>query len=225
VQTRMKSLSLLISFAIATTCYGAEFFKCGDIYTDSPINNSCSSISITEQKIERPKSLELKDSYNNYTTTYTTTYPPGYERKKEYHTATLKRVIDGDTIEVEMEGKPVRVRYKGIDCPEISQKGGQEAKEANKNMLSSTVTLITDDQTDGGYGRLAAYIQYGNSTVNEELVKKGYCWAYGSEFKDIQEKAKAYREGIWKDDNPQSPSEYRQTAPKRIRKLKKLRMH
>jgi len=221
----MKSLLLLISLAIATTCYGAEFFKCGGIYTDNPISNDCSSISITEQKIERPKSLELKDSYSNYTNTYTNRYTPGYESKKEYHTATLKRVIDGDTIEVEMKGKPVRVRYKGIDCPEISQKGGQEATNANKKMIGSNVTIITDSQTDGGYGRLAANVQDGDSTISEELVRQGYCHAYGPEYKDIEETAKVYKEGIWKDDNPQSPSEYRRTAPKRIRKLKTPRMY
>jgi len=215
----------LLSLVLAIDCYGASFYKCGDSYTNIPTGEDCTDVSITEQKIERPQSLDLKKSYSSPTypdsQTNSGSYPSRYGGtfKGSRRTATLKRVIDGDTIEVELEGKLVRVRYKGIDCPEINQKGGKEATEANKRMLGSTLTLITDGYT-GGYGRLGAYVEYGSSTVNEELVKQGYCMASGLEFKDAQESARVYREGIWRDDNQQSPSEFRQSHPKRIKKYK-----
>jgi len=49
----------LLSLVLAIDCYGASFYKCGDSYTNIPTGEDCTDVSITEQKIERPQSLDV----------------------------------------------------------------------------------------------------------------------------------------------------------------------
>jgi endonuclease YncB( thermonuclease family) len=49
----------------------------------------------------------------------------------------VTRVIDGDTIEVAMNGKREIVRYILIDAPEMGTKAGERAKEANRRLVEA----------------------------------------------------------------------------------------
>lgn len=46
------------------------------------------------------------------------------------------RIIDGDTIEVNHENKLTRIRFFGIDAPELKQSFGKQSKEALSRILS-----------------------------------------------------------------------------------------
>jgi endonuclease YncB( thermonuclease family) len=66
-------------------------------------------------------------------------------------TGPVVKVIDGDTIDVELDGRPVRVRYIGINTPETKHltKGrescGREASAANRRLVEGqTVRLELD---------------------------------------------------------------------------------
>ena len=83
-------------------------------------------------------------------------------------TATVLKVVDGDTIDIrdEVRGR-LRVRILGIDTPETKKPGysagcwGPEATEfAKSNMVGQRVALVTDptqDMTDR-FGRTLAYL-------------------------------------------------------------------
>lgn len=69
--------------------------------------------------------------------------------------ATVVRVIDGDTIEVDIGGSLYKVRYIGIDTPEIGQPSGEEAATVNAELVSGkTVYLEKDVSETDRYGRL-----------------------------------------------------------------------
>ncbi len=90
-------------------------------------------------------------------------------------TARVTRVIDGDTIDVQLDGVSYRVRYIGMNTPERDEVCYQEAKDANAALVSGkTVTLVKDTSETDVYGRLLRYVYADGVFVNEELVREGW---------------------------------------------------
>ena len=88
------------------------------------------------------------------------------------------RVIDGDTIDVLMDGTTYRVRYVGVNTPERDETCYSSATQANAGMVEGqTVRMVADESDTDRFGRLLRYIYVGNTFVNEELVKQGYAEA------------------------------------------------
>jgi len=89
-------------------------------------------------------------------------------------TATVTQVIDGDTIVIDT-GQ--RVRYIGIDAPEIypeAERFGQEAWSLNSALVAGKeVTLERDVSDTDQYGRLLRYVYADNLFVNGEVVRRG----------------------------------------------------
>ncbi|OIQ03729.1 MAG: hypothetical protein AUK58_01590 [Candidatus Moranbacteria bacterium CG2_30_41_165] len=96
-------------------------------------------------------------------------------------TGTVKRVVDGDTIEMENGEK---VRYIGINTPESVDPRraiecfGKEASAYNKNLVEGKeVRLVKDVSDRDKYGRLLRFVYLENGTfVNELLVREGYAF-------------------------------------------------
>jgi len=84
-------------------------------------------------------------------------------------------VIDGDTIDVEIDGTVYRVRYVGVNTPERSESCYSEARRANIDLVEGqTVTLVRDRSETDRYDRLLRYVYVGNTFVNAELIRNGY---------------------------------------------------
>jgi micrococcal nuclease len=91
-------------------------------------------------------------------------------------------VVDGDTIEVLVDGEVEDVRYIGIDTPEVDPSIGVEcfgdaASAENRRLVEGEdVRLVFDDERRDRYGRLLAYVyrRPDNLFVNAEMVKGGY---------------------------------------------------
>ena len=95
--------------------------------------------------------------------------------------AEVGRVIDGDTIEVDLDGATEDVRYIGVDTPESAIPGepvecfGKEAAVANERLVGGeTVRLVFDAERRDRYGRLLAYVYVGETFVNARLVEGGF---------------------------------------------------
>jgi micrococcal nuclease len=95
--------------------------------------------------------------------------------------AEVLRVVDGDTIEVSLEGTEEDVRYIGVDTPESVAPGepvecfGHRASDLNADLVDGrTVRLAFDRELRDDYGRLLAYVHVGGVFVNAELVERGY---------------------------------------------------
>ena len=96
-------------------------------------------------------------------------------------TAQVVRVVDGDTIEVALDGGTDDVRYIGVDTPETVKPGepvqcyGPEASEFNHELVDGeTVRLVFDRELRDVYDRLLAYVYVGDRFVNAALVREGY---------------------------------------------------
>ncbi len=90
-------------------------------------------------------------------------------------------VVDGDTIEVLIDGTEEDVRYIGVDTPESVKPGapvecfGPEASAFNERLVGGErVGLVFDAERRDDYGRLLAYVYRGETFVNAELVRRGY---------------------------------------------------
>ena len=95
--------------------------------------------------------------------------------KGRVEVARVVRVIDGDTIVVELNGRTYHVRYIGIDTPEPDEPFGREAAEQNAALVSGqTVELEKDISEVDRYGRLLRYVWIGDTMINRELVCQGY---------------------------------------------------
>lgn len=88
--------------------------------------------------------------------------------------AQVVRVVDGDTIEVTFDGTVERVRYIGIDTPEVNARCADEATRANEELLGEDdVRLVPDEENRDVYGRILRYVYVRETHINLELAKRG----------------------------------------------------
>lgn len=138
------------------------------------------------------------------------TYAGKEVREGEYRVAD---VIDGDTIAID-DGKGTRVRYIGIDTPEIARQDSpgdpfsEEAREFNRGLVrGKTVRLEYDTERYDTYGRMLAYVFTDGVSVNEQLLRQGLATPlfiepnvkYTDEFTRAADEAKKEKRGIWGD--------------------------
>lgn len=84
-------------------------------------------------------------------------------------------IIDGDTIDVRIDGDVFRVRYIGVNTPERDEPCYRDATNANADLVDGqTVTLVKDVSETDRYDRLLRYVYVGDVFVNAELVAAGY---------------------------------------------------
>lgn len=72
----------------------------------------------------------------------------------------VTRVLDGDTIEVLQDKKPVRVRLANIDAPEKKQAFGSWSTNQLKNLVAGQIVKVTYTQKDR-YGRVIGRVYRG----------------------------------------------------------------
>jgi micrococcal nuclease len=133
----------------------------------------------------------------------------------------VTKVYDGDTITVSGEGKELKVRFYGIDTPEITQWYGQNAKQFTSSQVLGKTAWIDSIDIDR-YGRTVALVSVGDLVINRLLVEYGYAWVYDryckkpfcSEWKQLEEEARKAKRGLWKNPNVIPPWEYRQPSRK-----------
>ena len=124
----------------------------------------------------------------------------------------VTRVIDGDTIEVDIDGTIYKVRYIGIDAPELDDEQAelcalaQEATRYNRQLVEGkTVRLEKDISETDKYERLLRYVYVDDIFVNAELVRQGLAWAevyepdikYQDYLEELETEAKLAGRGLW----------------------------
>jgi micrococcal nuclease len=118
-------------------------------------------------------------------------------------TARVAFVVDGDTVEL-AGGR--RVRYIGVNTPEIDQPYAADATALNESLVAGQqVWLEPDAQASDQYGRLLAYVWVGDTFVNLELVHQGYAVAYtvppnvrhADAFVRAEREAREAERGLW----------------------------
>jgi micrococcal nuclease len=135
---------------------------------------------------------------------------------KQPGTYAVTRYVDGDTIQVDMDGTKETIRFIGIDTPETHKPNtpvqcyGPAAAAHTKNVISQAggrVRLAADalGTNRDRYDRLLRYVYLPDGTlVNERNVREGYAFYYPffpfskkAEFAAAQKEAQAGNRGLW----------------------------
>ena len=126
--------------------------------------------------------------------------------------AEVVRAVDGDTIEVRIDGREEDVRYIGVDTPETVAPGqpvecwGHEASDFNAGLVEGeVVTLVFDHELRDDYDRLLAYVYVGDVLVNARLVAQGFArtleiapnTSKAARFARLETRAGAAGRGLW----------------------------
>jgi micrococcal nuclease len=126
-------------------------------------------------------------------------------------------VVDGDTIHVRVGPRLEKVRYIGVNAPEVPhpgargwREGGARAREVNRRLVAGRhVRLELDIVRRDGYGRLLAYAWIERKRkrvmVNGEMVRRGFAQTmtippnvkYQRRFLKLQREAREARRGLW----------------------------
>jgi endonuclease YncB( thermonuclease family) len=123
-------------------------------------------------------------------------------------------ILDGDTIEVLQDKKPVRIRLANIDAPEKKQAYGRWAANQLKGLVAAQHVTVTYTQTDR-YGRIIGRVFTTNGTeASRYMVQSGAAWVYESYNTDkalpaLQREAQTQKRGLWADSQPVPPWEWR----------------
>lgn len=129
--------------------------------------------------------------------------------------ATVKRVVDGDTLVVAIGAQEERVRLIGVDTPESVDPRrpvecfGKEASAFTASLVpeGTVVYLVRDVEARDRYDRLLAYVYRDDDDlfVNAELVRQGYALpltippnvAHSAELVALAAEAREAGRGLW----------------------------
>ena len=127
----------------------------------------------------------------------------------------VTHVVDGDTIDINMEGKSVRVRLLGINTPETVDPRrpvecfGKEASNKAKEILAGKWVSVEPDPSQDAYdkyGRKLLYAYTADGTLfNRQMISDGYAYEYTyrypykyqQEFKAAEHDARTHERGLW----------------------------
>jgi len=149
-------------------------------------------------------------------------------------TGTVVFVVDGDTIHVQLGHRMEKIRYIGVDAPEVpharhpahggrptsgyfprTPAAGDAARRVNIELVSGKqVRLELDQRRRDEYRRLLAYVWVGDTMVNAEMVRRGYAqvmsvppdFRHRALFLRLQEEARAAGRGLWQAAPPVRPA-------------------
>lgn len=171
-----------------------KLYVCGDSARDSnndgvPCESMCRGADVPA----------IATSFAGISPTPIPTSPPGAGEM-----GLVTRVIDGDTIDVMLNGVNTRVRYLQMNTTERGEVCYREATDANSELvLGKTVRLVADQEKVDRYDRLLRFIYVGDVLVNRVLVEQGFAEvvlyppndAHYEEFKRLEQEAAAAGRG------------------------------
>ncbi len=132
----------------------------------------------------------------------------------ERYDARVVRVFDGDTVWVQPTagGRWRKLRLYGIDAPEICQPGGLAARDAVAARVLGQVVQVAERASDD-YGRGIVQLRWRGEDVNRWLVQTGHAWAHRwrgqGPYRDEEDAARQARRGLFAQDVPQLPRDFR----------------
>ncbi len=132
-------------------------------------------------------------------------------------TGNVTRVVDGDTIDVNLASGSIRIRLYGIDAPESTQPGGGDARTYLTQRVLHQAVHLEPFQQDR-YSRMIAIVLLGDENINQALIREGHAWAYRKYLKPtetdycrLEADARIAKRGLWSLPNTEriAPWEYR----------------
>jgi len=110
-----------------------------------------------------------------------TATPPPFVRPSvaSLQQATVVDVIDGDTVDITLNGQARRLTYYGIDAPEKGKKCFEEAKARNMELVGASIRLESDARDQNQDGDLLRYVfNEDGLSIEAVLVSEGLATAW-----------------------------------------------
>ena len=129
-------------------------------------------------------------------------------------------VHEGDRLTIHHQGRKDMVYLREVDCPELKQPYGKQAKHATAAYIANREVIVRDMKQDR-QGRIIADILLPDGRqIAHELVKEGLAWVqpgsvHDQALKDMEELARASKNGLWSEPNPIPPWKWKSTRPTR----------
>lgn len=129
-------------------------------------------------------------------------------------------VADGDTITVlDQQKNTYKIRLQGIDAPEKKQAFGEKSKQSLHDLVHRKQVRIEYDKEDK-YGRIVGKVTVDDVDVCLQQLVLGMAWHYKKYqneqsvsdralYSDTELKSKSLKLGLWTDDTPMPPWEFR----------------
>jgi len=130
--------------------------------------------------------------------------------------ARVVTVHEGDRLTIRHDGRNETIYLKGIDCPELKQPYGKQAKHAAAAYVGNR-DVVVRGLTRDKQGRVSAEVLLDDGrNVGRELLKEGLAWWKRSASNDaslevLEELARAARKGLWLEPNPVPPWKWKAT--------------
>lgn len=145
---------------------------------------------------------------------------PTVARSENEFTGKVVAIADGDTATILDENyERHKIRFLGIDAPEKSQAFGQKSKQNLSDLIFGRQVTVQVSKRDK-YNREVAKVLLDGKDINLRQIKDGFAWHYKeyqreqtSDDRDLyaeaEDEAQSLRRGLWFDENPQKPSDFR----------------
>ena len=129
-------------------------------------------------------------------------------------------IADGDTLTVLDATKTQhKIRLAGIDAPEKKQPFGTRSRQHLSDKVFGKDVIVETSKLDR-YGRTIGKVRVGDIDANLAQIEAGLAWHYKAyakeqsaedraQYADAENSAKAARRGLWADENPVPPWEWR----------------
>lgn len=129
-------------------------------------------------------------------------------------------ILDGDTIEVMHLGRAEKVRLSGIDCPEKAQAFGTRARQFTADLVFRKEVMVKTSGRDRNGRMIGEVLLPDGRNLNRELLKAGFAWwfkRYSQDrgLKELEAEARAAKRGLWTDQEPVPPWEFRRQRMQR----------
>lgn len=134
-------------------------------------------------------------------------------------------IADGDTLTLlDTTNTQHKIRLAGIDSPEKSQQFGQYCKKSLSDLAYDRLATVETSKLDR-YGRAIGKVWVESQDVNLEQIRRGCGWHYKKyqneqspedrlSYNSAEESARTSRVGLWADQDPVPPWDWRQTRSK-----------
>lgn len=129
-------------------------------------------------------------------------------------------VVDGDTVDVlTAEHEQIRIRVAGIDAPEKAQPFGQRSKQKMSDLVFGKAVQVEFTKRDR-YGRIIGKVMVNGRDAGLALLDAGLAWHYKKyaneqssgdryAYAEAEEIARISRFGLWGDETPVPPWDWR----------------
>jgi len=135
---------------------------------------------------------------------------------------TVVHISDGDTFIIETDaGERITIRIHAIDAPELAQTFGRESREELRALIANQTVEVRRQKTDQ-FRRTVGTVFLDGKDIGLEMIGGGYAWhfkQYQKEqpaderkfYADAETAARDSRLGLWRDENPLPPRDYRRS--------------